>query len=165
MNLVTAVLVENAMEIAKNDHAEQKMLLRAKVIDLVPKLEAVFDSVDVERTGEIKVTDVAAVEVNQFPAEFEDILSHESLEDVFTMFDLDGSGDLDKDEFVEGMINLMLSDVPKEMLVMMKMVKVQHERGSDVDRQLQLLKQMVTDLTRIYQFDTREDTKLSVRSI
>jgi len=146
MNLVTAVLVEHAMEMAANDSAEKRRILKQKVKELVPKIEMVFNEIDTDSSGSIDVNEISRVQPSHFPIELQDLLRTESLEELFLMLDVDQSGTVDKDEFVDGVLNLVLAEVPKEMLVVLKIVTLQHERSMQLERALNKMQVVTEDL-------------------
>eukprot|EP00747_Dinoflagellata_sp_TGD_P002512 gnl/TRDRNA2_/TRDRNA2_104586_c0_seq1.p1 gnl/TRDRNA2_/TRDRNA2_104586_c0~~gnl/TRDRNA2_/TRDRNA2_104586_c0_seq1.p1 ORF type:complete len:449 (+),score=60.90 gnl/TRDRNA2_/TRDRNA2_104586_c0_seq1:68-1348(+) len=136
MNLVTAVLVEHAMETAHQDTELQKLQQRNKMRKLSPQLIELFELIDANGDGMITTDEIARYisdgKIMTFSEELAAILTPDTMMDIFDILDVDRSGNIDKVEFVEGILCMQLSDVPIETTHMIKM--------------LRLLRKMIVDL-------------------
>merc|ERR1719499_749478 len=59
----------------------------------------------------------------------------DSMVELFEVLDVDGSGELDKEEFTEGLVSLSLArhnQVPRELFLMMKMMRIIKRRFNDI---------------------------------
>jgi len=160
MNLVTAVLVENAMALAALDQTERRNELRARVQALVPKIEAVFDMIDENGNGQISISEVSQASVADFPEELQQAMTAQPLEDLFTMMDVDNSGEVDRSEFVEGILEMVLTDVPSELLLILKLVKMQYKQGTDAQK---VLDNLTSSFASHAFADKRRSTNVSLR--
>jgi len=112
MNLVTAVLVEGALANAHADKELEKMDLREKLRAQMPLLSQAFDEIDKDGSGTLSMEEMAMVPVDLIPQELRAKSHVSSMQDVFEMLDVDGVGELTRQEFVDGLLNLFLHDVP-----------------------------------------------------
>jgi len=133
MNLVTAMLVERALDQAQRDENLRKSELKRKVRYLVPRIKEIFDKIDLDGSGKITLEEVAAFQPEDLPPLLRDTVSAESLLELFEMLDIDGSGDVDQDEFVEGVLNLATAEGPKDLFLMLKLLKLQRDKADDLE--------------------------------
>ncbi|CAE7661069.1 CACNA1H, partial [Symbiodinium pilosum] len=148
MNLVTAVLVEGALE-----HARQDRELEAKVgvvtaKQMLPGILSLFDAVDQDGSGEIVIEEMEKFEnsgLHQVPPHFLDRASVESMTELFDMLDVDKSGRINKDEFTEGILDIFLRDVPLSSLQMMKMLRILHKSTQTLEVELDVVKGIIHD--------------------
>jgi len=138
MNLVTAVLVENALEMAQQEAEEEKLQLKSKVKKALPVLLETFTILDVDKSGYITREEIEHVSVDVLPPKVLDNVSVDSMVDLFEMFDLDQTGKLEVEEFIGGLLNLILMDVPiwaiqaQRMLVATRTAVARIEQHVDV---------------------------------
>merc|ERR1712217_590869 len=124
MNLVTASIVTGAMAQCQEDEELQKVEQSNRVKKLMPLFQEMFDKVDTEGTGSITIQQVEAFAGEQHP-EFNKALEYfefESVMELFEVLDIDGSGELDQEEFVEGLVSLSVArheSMPRELYLMM----------------------------------------------
>eukprot|EP00439_Symbiodinium_sp_Y106_P065924 s447_g10.t1 len=116
MNLVTAVLVEGALENASADKELEKLDLQEKLKSQMPRLLQIFKDIDKD-SGRMKWQIIgrllmAMVPVDVIPAELRAKSRVSSMQEVFEMLDVDGGGELTREEFVDGLLNLFMQDVP-----------------------------------------------------
>ncbi|CAE7174101.1 Scn1a [Symbiodinium pilosum] len=70
MNLVTAVLVEGALENAAHDREADKLNLQEKLKEAVPRLREVFAAMDANGDGNVTLEEIEAVPMDVIPKEF-----------------------------------------------------------------------------------------------
>mmetsp|Transcript_53148 Transcript_53148/g.123593 ORF Transcript_53148/g.123593 Transcript_53148/m.123593 type:complete len:205 (+) Transcript_53148:1-615(+) len=129
MNLVTAIIVDNAMETSRSDKEQMysdKEAARAKELK---DLERMFVEMDVDGSGTLCW--------DEFDASFDDdtlrkkwILLDFRHEDCRALFDLldNGDGEVSYDEFFEGLFKMRGVAQAKDMFLLQKMVQKLHRR-------------------------------------
>jgi hypothetical protein len=137
MNLVTAVIVESAIEHASEDVQAAQQALRRQLKIFVPQIEAVFDRLDVDGTGQLTLDDMD-FSVMELPDTLQSVLQEDRMIDLFSHL-IDGSpGYVNKVEFVQVISTLALSDVPFETTQMLYLLRhiqgrmLHLETGADV---------------------------------
>jgi len=124
MNLVTATLVENAMKTAAMEAEEERLKLKKKIKGALPSLIEIFHELDVDESGLITYDEVENVPATILPPRVLDGLNVESMADIFFYLDVDGSGQLTQMEFVEGLLNLCLLDMPISTIQILKSLQL-----------------------------------------
>jgi len=104
MNLVTAIIVENAMEISRNDHEQLIQEREAKQRKEVKQLRNLFKLMDLDGSGTLCW--------EEFKSSFDDAdmskrwmlldFKQEDCRELFRLLD-DGDGEIDTNEFFEGL--------------------------------------------------------------
>ena len=112
MNLVTAVLVENALENAAQEAELERIQLKNKVKGALPAMIEIFKVLDQDHSGHISREEIESVPLDILPSKLLENISIPSMADLFELLDVDGTGSLTQGEFVEGLLNLVLLDVP-----------------------------------------------------
>merc|ERR1711953_910975 len=96
---------------------------------MIPVIENVLDELDSSGDGNVQICEiigaVGRVGVD-LPNELRDILTPDKLVDLFDFLDLDGSGELSKIEFIDGVCHLALQNVPVETTQMLQLLR--HQR-------------------------------------
>lgn len=143
MNLVTAVLVEASIDNGKVDKEMQKAHMRRVTRKLEPQIQEAFEALDTSGDGTITKHEVA-----QCSRELPDILARlvkpESLQELFDMLDMDGSGKVESEEFVNGVLHLAMSDVSIETQQTLKLLRIIRRETSDTDRRLKKIELFLT---------------------
>lgn len=138
MNLVTAILVDAAINQSNDDKELSHSRLRTKVKKLLPMLEDMFDEIDVNDDERISANDVHEFSSGdhtlnsfglagfkaQLPRDLKAAFSEMSLIEIFENIDSQNAGFLDKQEFVEGVLNIVLSDAPVIMTKVLHQIEV-----------------------------------------
>jgi len=111
MNVVTAVLVNGALEQANEDKETQVAEKEAKKGTLLKALHDMFERMDEDKSG--KLTRDELVSASQKDKDF----FHEFLElkdpvEVFDQLDVDSTGTVEVDEFVDGLYDSVVSRTP-----------------------------------------------------
>lgn len=73
MNLVTAVLVEGALDHARQEKEEDVKLSNSKFREMIPQLQSLFESLDTDKSGELQRTELKqlnARSAQRFPQTF-----------------------------------------------------------------------------------------------
>eukprot|EP00931_Biecheleriopsis_adriatica_P039738 TRINITY_DN22719_c0_g2_i1.p1 TRINITY_DN22719_c0_g2~~TRINITY_DN22719_c0_g2_i1.p1 ORF type:complete len:286 (-),score=39.49 TRINITY_DN22719_c0_g2_i1:55-846(-) len=109
MNLITAVIVNSALEQASSDRETQSMQETKRKKKIVEELRAMFNRMDHDGSGGITLTEIqeaAEDDINLLKR----FMTLENTGEVFKMLDLDSSGHLNIDEFCDGILEHVLSD-------------------------------------------------------
>lgn len=123
MNLVTAVLVEGALENASADKELEKLDLQEKLKSQMPRLLQIFKDIDKDGSGTLTMEEMAMVPVDVIPAELRSKARVSSMQEVFEMLDVDGGGELTREEFVDGLLNLFMQDVPVATIQTLRLLR------------------------------------------
>lgn len=117
MNLVTALMVESALDQASKDKERIQKLQSMKRQELVAKLREIFIMMDKDGSGMLELPEMMTA-----PPEVQDLLKEigcadDSIElkQIFHMLDHDSSGQVGIDEFTEGLAKLQ-DGTPLEIL-------------------------------------------------
>jgi len=112
MNLVTAVLVEDAISNSNMDEQMKREETKRKIKDLVPRLQQAFQILDKDRNGQVQKEEILNATYEAMPAlaDIAHLLTRQTLADLFDFFDTDGSGRISEHEFVHGVMQLSLSE-------------------------------------------------------
>merc|ERR1712083_1031710 len=71
------------------------------------------------------------------PEELQEHIAVQSMADLFEVLDVDGSGQVDKDEFTEGFLNLCLpEDNEQQTILMLKLMRATRKTHRDLDELL-----------------------------
>ena len=143
MNLVTAALVENAMETSASEAEEKRRELKEKVKEALPSLIEIFHQLDVDKSGLITHDEVENVPVSILPPRVLDALCVENIADIFDYLDVDGTGELSQMEFVEGLLQLCLLDMPMSAILTLKLLRSVRTGMMDMDAKVNNLTSQV----------------------
>merc|ERR1712194_109765 len=130
MNLVTAVIVDNALALGREEaevkeHRDRKILQKN-----LPGLEDLFDKLDNDGSGSVTHDEIKAFHdagLLKFPTEVQKIVDADHLVNMFEFMDKDKSGEIDKEEFVEGVVCLALNNLSIETLQILQILKDVHK--------------------------------------
>jgi len=122
MNLVTAVLVDTAMRLSTQDQEMSQLALEKNIRALEPQVRAMFQEVDEDKSGLLNPEEILKC-YEMLPKTLSDCIPRDSLSEFFGILDVDGSGEIDEDEFFEGMLTMALSDVPIQTTQMLKLLR------------------------------------------
>jgi Ca2+-binding EF-hand superfamily protein len=118
LNLITGVVVENVLEVARNDQEEQ-VAHRIQERDLaLARLRHLFEAADIDSDGYLDVAEFEAILRDEdLMAKFcEAELTAVAAKDLFTILDIDGSGKISVDEFLSGAIRTAGNAQSKDLL-------------------------------------------------
>merc|ERR1712129_263933 len=124
MNLVTAVIVEGAIEQGKQD---RDSLMRYKAYSfkkMLPRLKDMFRKMDKDGDGTLTLRELERAP-KKIKEDLEQYLQQsDSLIELFEMIDVDESGEVDIEEFCDGIAKLVNSEAPIELVRILKQLKV-----------------------------------------
>merc|ERR1719414_2635651 len=113
MNLVTAVIVESAIKTGKEDAEMMRHQVRSRLGHIIPHIQRIFSELDKSKDGSIQQAELDFSHIN-LPDDLKQILQPDKLMDLFQLLDVDNDGQIEADEFVDGVCQLALSTVPTE---------------------------------------------------
>ncbi|CAJ1404237.1 unnamed protein product [Effrenium voratum] len=142
MNLVTAVLVENALENAAQEAESERLQLKHKIKGALPTLLEIFHLLDKDFSGSISREEIEHVPIDILPAKLLDSVSIGSMVDLFELLDVDGSGKLSQAEFVEGLLNLVLLDVPIWTIQTLRLLGLLRTTTAEIQEDIRQLRDM-----------------------
>uniref|UniRef100_A0A7S0B1Q9 EF-hand domain-containing protein n=1 Tax=Pyrodinium bahamense TaxID=73915 RepID=A0A7S0B1Q9_9DINO len=116
MNLVTATLVEHAISNSSIDESMKREEIKRKVRELVPRVKNAFRELD-DGSGQVHMEDLATANFANMPGldGVSQILTPQVLVDLWYFFDADDSGFISEEEFVNGVLQLALSETSFEI--------------------------------------------------
>ena len=106
------VLVEHALSHASQEAEQARVKQKEEVKSTLPMLLDIFGGLDKDQNGSLTRQEVAGVPLSVLPPRVLENISVSSFEDLFEMLDVDGGGTLTQYEFLEGLLSLLLNDVP-----------------------------------------------------
>lgn len=140
MNLVTAAVLENAMQAAVQDAEAEKSAMLNTVKDAIPELLKIFQSIDKDNSGILTHDEVMSVEVDILPKKFLQTVHVNSMLELFDYLDVDQTGELTREEFIEGLLDLCLRDMPLHMVQMLKLLHLILGMSKKIDIHLEALR-------------------------
>ncbi|CAJ1426570.1 unnamed protein product, partial [Effrenium voratum] len=148
MNLVTAVLVEGALEHARQEKEEEVKLGNEQVKAMIPQLRDIFTKLDRDGNQEIHLKEIQQAERDgkvKVPDNILDKASVQSMTELFSMLDVDKSGHLNCEEFIDGCLNIFLLDIPLRDLMMLKMIRLLRNGVHDIERDISDMKRVLVE--------------------
>eukprot|EP00927_Polykrikos_kofoidii_P075087 TRINITY_DN7113_c0_g2_i1.p1 TRINITY_DN7113_c0_g2~~TRINITY_DN7113_c0_g2_i1.p1 ORF type:complete len:629 (-),score=98.49 TRINITY_DN7113_c0_g2_i1:6-1892(-) len=122
MNLVTAVMVESALQQAASDRATQRAREIVRKRALLPKLREMFWKLDEDGSGEVSMQ-----EIHDAPQwlcdELKNMVHSEDLEEIFHLLDDDDSGNVQIDEFLQGIFKASQGGDVMQRLQIARLIK------------------------------------------
>lgn len=122
MNLVTAVIVNSALEQTAQDKDLMKSMEEKRKKKILKDLKRMFTRLDEDGSGQLSREEIEGVD----EAEKEVLRNLTSMDDpveIFDVLDVDGSGDIGIDEFCDGLWQVAISNAPLEIKRMEKQVE------------------------------------------
>jgi len=130
MNIVTAIMVESSLRTANEDQEAKKAWETMRKKNMMPKLKSLFETLDTSHDGFVDFEELTGA-----PPDIKEAMQHivglDELEEIFNMLDYDGSGSIDIDEFVDGIMRSQ-ADKPSELIVLVKQSRAILDRLKDL---------------------------------
>lgn len=140
------VLVEHALSHASQEAEQARLKQKEEVKATLPQLLDIFGGLDTDQNGTLTRQEVAGVPLSVLPPRVLSNISVSSFEDLFEMLDVDGGGTLTQYEFLEGLLSLLLNDVPLWALKLQRvMVPIRKHamQLADIHKALTELKELI----------------------
>lgn len=162
MNLVTAVLVEGALQQMTHDRDAHKAQTRKYLESLKPVIKEFYETLDIDGNGYIDLAEIATVGVDSIPSDLEKFVKVDSMMHLFELLDVDASNYIDEREFRDGILNLCLAEsgsTSTDTLLMLKLMKFTRLASDEMLRILQELSETLTlsNLQNTCRVEGRED--------
>jgi Ca2+-binding EF-hand superfamily protein len=158
MNLITAVILENAIAQGGEDREMHRNMLRRKIQLFKPIIESIFQKLDKDGDGKLKQSELQVGIENiiedlrnkrfghKIPHELKDVIVSDELADLFVFLDDDGSGTIDKHEFLNGISYLALKSVPTETIQTLFLLRSHTETLAKIRADLRAYGEMLTSI-------------------
>merc|ERR1712224_160635 len=117
------VIVEGAIEQAKEDKDVAKAYRKQRLEQVLPKVREMFLQMDIDGDGQITLEEIAQAD-QSLKEDLLACLKADDMVDLFEILDVDGSGELDIHEFVEGITKMTTSDTSVETIMVLKQLKI-----------------------------------------
>lgn len=122
MNLVTAILVESSISTARVDEQLEQVQRRRHMRSLYPDLKNAFRKIDKSGDGNVSLDEIKAA-ATDLPEAIRPFIKDKDIVEIFELLDIDGSGEIGEREFVEGILQLTMSDIPIETFQMLRYLR------------------------------------------
>jgi len=134
MNLVTAVIVEGAIEQSKHDREVQKAYDNQKIAALIPTIKRLFCELDTDGSGELSLDEINGADEG-VRAELQKILN---IDDIATLVELvdGGSGEINIDDFCNAVTKTITSEEPIEFVRLKQQMQLTRRESQDVGSRL-----------------------------
>eukprot|EP00930_Biecheleria_cincta_P060012 TRINITY_DN45711_c0_g1_i1.p1 TRINITY_DN45711_c0_g1~~TRINITY_DN45711_c0_g1_i1.p1 ORF type:complete len:589 (+),score=70.99 TRINITY_DN45711_c0_g1_i1:57-1823(+) len=136
MNLVTAVLVEGALSFSNQDQELAKKLWKAEIMSYYPLIAKAFSDLDKDNSGNITIEEIEDFDLELLPQRLFDSASITSLRDVFDLLDSEGDGVISQEEFVEGLLNILLFDVDPSTFQILNILRTVRTKLGEVQKEI-----------------------------
>lgn len=123
VNLVTAVLVEACLALSRTDQEMERAHRQQMLKKLVPDIRRAFHQIDDDNSGTITQDEIMNA-ADHLPTSLAEIVKPGEVLEFFEALDVDGSGELEENEFVDGVVNLAMSDLPMATHQTLKLLRV-----------------------------------------
>jgi len=114
MNLVTAVIVNAALEQAHQDSEANAIHEAQRKTQLISELRDMFLRLDIDKSGMISPDELLTLDESDLAVLQELMMACDPCE-IFTELDVNKSGSLDINEFCDGVLRVVVSKVPVEI--------------------------------------------------
>lgn len=140
MNLVTAVLVDHALRQSSLEAEAAREQKKQEIKAALPDLLDAFDNLDADQSGHLTREEIAGVPLTILPPKILEHVSVNSMEDLFVMLDVNEIGSLTQVEFLDGLLSLLVHDMPIWALQLQKRLLPLQKVTNQIFDELQLIK-------------------------
>jgi len=136
MNLVTALLVEAGIESGQNEKAANQEQTKQVIRSLAPEIREAFRRVDTDGSGCLTQKEIAGF-ASGLPGPLLNILHPGNMVELFESLDEDGSGEVGELEFLDGILEAALSNLPFEVQQQLKLLRIMLRKLSNLEEKFQ----------------------------
>eukprot|EP00927_Polykrikos_kofoidii_P082909 TRINITY_DN8364_c0_g2_i6.p1 TRINITY_DN8364_c0_g2~~TRINITY_DN8364_c0_g2_i6.p1 ORF type:complete len:698 (+),score=104.84 TRINITY_DN8364_c0_g2_i6:66-2159(+) len=148
MNLVTAIIVNSAMEQAMQDKEMQKAIDDNKKKNGVKQLRKLFVRLDEDGSGHVCRREIIDISAEDKAILFQ-YTAASDLEEVFDALDVDGDDELGIDEFIDGIWQVYVSNSPIELRRLDKQIGILRRDNVECHKILQdAIKELREDMVQ-----------------
>jgi len=147
MNIVTAVIVNGALEQAAQDKALQVADEVKKRKHMMKDLIAMFERLDDNQSGKIERNEIEKASDTDKTL-LQDFMGVGNPLDVFDELDTDGGGSLDIDEFCEGLYESTISKRPIELKRIDKRVNTMRQQQDEMQKQQAVMNECLGNIQK-----------------
>jgi Ca2+-binding EF-hand superfamily protein len=157
MNLVTAVIVEGAIEQAKLDREVNKAYKSAEAKKRMPIIREMFKKIDTDNSGDITLDEIVDVD-EKTQEEMRKCFQMDDLVELFEIIDDDQSGTIKVDEFCDQLVHMVTTDTSMENLrVLRQLTLVRNEMSSMLTEIKEMKGTMVDTKDRVEELEESLD--------
>merc|ERR1740120_30838 len=105
---------------------------------MIPAFHKLFTDLDKDQSGSVLLSELNGIEI-VFDGDVFEYFHVDSMFELFDILDVDGSGSLDRDEFVEGLVSLSMAQqrqIPQEQYMLMKLMRIMKRNFNRLDQSL-----------------------------
>eukprot|EP00913_Durusdinium_trenchii_P012576 g11810.t1 len=113
--------LEHALEHASQEAELARIKTKEQIKATLPDLLEIFSALDQDGSGYITLEEVANVPLHVLPQKVYEKVTVDSMEDMFELLDADGGGSLSLAEFLEGLLSVLLMDMPSWAVQLQKL--------------------------------------------
>eukprot|EP00933_Yihiella_yeosuensis_P022859 TRINITY_DN1790_c3_g1_i1.p1 TRINITY_DN1790_c3_g1~~TRINITY_DN1790_c3_g1_i1.p1 ORF type:complete len:596 (+),score=89.61 TRINITY_DN1790_c3_g1_i1:214-2001(+) len=148
MNLITAVLVESSMENSETFKLEEQEMIKARLrATVVPRFMTLFSALDSDDDGMITLEEMRRIPMHALPPVVFQKAAVGNMEDLFKILDIDGTGEISQEEFLEGIIEIAVLDIPGPSMQILKHLRFLRHSSGHVEEDLKQFQENI-DLLR-----------------
>jgi len=156
MNLVTATIVDASLSYSELEREEEREHTRQKVLKSLPSIVKIFDDLDVDKSGTITLEEVENVSTDLLPDFVKKSIKVDSMAELYELLDVDADGEMSLEEFLHGLLELWLMDLPIHTIQLLKMSRLTRSKMAfgfeEVSKQLNKLEGQIEDLLIVREY-------------
>jgi len=124
MNMVLANIVEQALHSAHSDKELESKVRRQQIKEMIPILEEIFNNLSRDSKSLLTLDQLMEIDMSKLPESVQEYFRSESVADLFDILDIDRSGEVSKEEFIEGIMSFCISAEPATSFHMRKVLEL-----------------------------------------
>jgi hypothetical protein len=151
MNLLVAIIIESYSEQAKTEAEVDKAYRKEKQQELLPKIASMFEQLDVDDSRTLTKEELFKSS-ESVRDEMATLMNTKDIDMLFDIIDHSSEGSVSREEFFDGMMRIVLSNVPIQHIQMMKKLEKGEARIENSEtrilQEIKMLKAQVNALSR-----------------